>query len=644
MLNGLSLIFAAPKTIFMKYLLAAFVLILTSLSAYSQTDTAKVELREVLIRSDRFTGSADEQNADIQIVTRKEIESLPVNNVNELLMMVSGVDMRRRGPNGAQSDIVIDGSTFDQVLVMVNGVKMSDPQTGHHLMNIPIPLDIIDHVEVIRGAAGRTYGLNALAGAVNIVTRVPLSHTVFAGTTGGSSFEEDTATGETYYHWGIHAGTAFRKDKQGHLLALSHDRSNGYRYNTGFTNSKVYYQNELYLGKHLIEMQGGYVHNAFGANAFYAAPGDKESEETVQTAFGSVRSVIGISEHLNLRPRISFRYGNDDYIYIRQRPWVFRNLHETNVVNADLNAVYTKGRHSAGIGVEWRNENIRSSNLGFRTRDLAGIFAEYKVTLGNFSAGAGLYGSYISRIGSDSTDAGFDLFPGADLGYVINKNIRLYATLGTGQRIPTYTDLYYDGPSNIGNANLLPERGYSAEAGVRIRKRYLFIDGSVASKSISDFIDYTRANVSDQWQPNNFQTIQTTLYNVRVTYFPSQQFDWNSNLIISSRYTYLEPSIEEATGLQSKYAIEALRHQWISTLNFSTGKFSVLLAAKYQYRINGNDYTILDARVSYQVSGFTIFADINNILDTQYREIASVPLPGRWVSAGVRWRLMSRQL
>ena len=624
----------------MKKLVLFSVVLFVPALLFAQTDTSNVSLQEVIIRGDRFAGTPDEQNADIQIITRKDIQKLPVTNVNELLMMINGVDMRRRGPNGAQADIVIDGSTFDQVLVMVNGVKMSDPQTGHHLMNIPVPLESIDHIEVIRGAAGRTYGLNALAGAVNIVTRVPLSNTAFAGTIGGSSFEKDTATGDTYYHWGVHGGASIRKDKHGHLLSLSHDRSNGYRYNTGFTNSKVFYQNDISLGKHLIEMQGGYVHNAFGANAFYAAPGDKESEETVQTAFGAVAANLKVSEKFTLKPRVSFRYGNDDYIYIRQKPSVFRNLHETNVVNAGVNGVYVSGNHSFGIGAEWRNENIRSSNLGFRTRDLAGIFAEYKVVLGKFSAGAGVYGSYISRIGSDSTDAGFDIFPGADVGYVINKNIKLFASAGTGQRIPTYTDLYYDGPSNIGNANLLPEKGLTAEAGVRIRKKCLHIDGSVAIKSISEFIDYTRADVNDEWQPNNFQTLQTTLYNIRYTWLPSDQFKWKSSMSISSGYTYLEPSIDASNAFESKYAVEALRHQWISSFSYAVGNFSMNAVAKYQYRINGNDYTILDARVAYKIADFTVFADINNILDTQYREIASVPLPGRWVSAGLKWRVV----
>ena len=113
------------------------------------------------------------------IITAKDIKHLPVQNVNELLAYVSGVDIRQRGPMGTQADIGIRGSTFDQVLVMVDGVRMSDPQTGHHQMNLPVPLQMIERIEIIRGTAARRYGLNALGGVVNVITK-KTSDTPFA--------------------------------------------------------------------------------------------------------------------------------------------------------------------------------------------------------------------------------------------------------------------------------------------------------------------------------------------------------------------------------------------------------------------------------------------------------------------------------
>jgi iron complex outermembrane receptor protein len=302
------------------------------------------------------------------------------------------------------------------------------------------------------------------------------------------------------------------------------------------------------------------------------------------------------------------------------------------VVDADINAVYSFGKHAIGIGVNYRNENIRSTNLGFNTRDYTGIFAEYKLLIRKFSASAGIYGQY-------NSEWGFELFPGADVGYDINSNVKLYANVGTGERLPTYTDLYYDGPSNIGNANLIPEKGISAESGIKVYNSFMEVNGSVSYKNISDFIDYTRVDVNDQWQPNNFQTIKTTVYNIRFEFNAGRQLQWNekNNILVSSSYSYLEPDVTNNTAYQSKYAIESLRHLWISSVNFKANQLLFSVTARYQYRINGNDYTILDSRLSYRLKKFTIYADVSNILDTEYREIASVPLPGRWYGLGIKF-------
>ena len=149
-------------------------------SAQVLSDTSKSSMPEVIVQGMRLSDTLSNLNADVQLITRKQIEALPVQSVNELLMTVAGVDMRRRGPSGVQGDLTIDGSTFDQVLVLINGVKMIDPQTGHHMMNLPVPLEAIDHIEIIRGAAGRSYGVNALAGVINIITKIPQQNTSFA--------------------------------------------------------------------------------------------------------------------------------------------------------------------------------------------------------------------------------------------------------------------------------------------------------------------------------------------------------------------------------------------------------------------------------------------------------------------------------
>jgi vitamin B12 transporter len=268
-------------------------LLLGSSYAQAQTsglrlDTTK-QLNEVLVKENRIQLPFDQQNRNLTIIDREKIKSLPARSISELLSYVSGLDVRQRGPAGSQADIGMDGGTFDQTLVLLNGIKVSDPQTGHNMMNLPITIDDIDHIEVLRGSASRIYGLNALTGAINIVTRNPVKTGVSANVFAGSSFKKDEISGDTYANYGLHVTADVALKSSTHLFSAGQEASNGYRYNTAFNNQKVYYQGKIMVGaKDYLDLTAGYIHNNYGANAFYAAPGDKEAEETVKTTLASV--------------------------------------------------------------------------------------------------------------------------------------------------------------------------------------------------------------------------------------------------------------------------------------------------------------------------------------------------------------------
>jgi iron complex outermembrane receptor protein len=600
----------------------------------AQAQTGKTSsLDSIIIRESRFQAKYSQYNRDIQILTAKQIAVLPVRSANELLSYAAGVDLRQRGPAGVQSDVSIDGSTFDQVLVLVNGVKMSDPQTGHHLLNIPIPLTAIDHIEILRGPAARVYGVNALAGAINIVTKMPATDAVSAQVYAGSSFTTDTATGDTYVGWGANASGTIHTGKQTHTLSLAHDEGNGYRYNTGFSAYRLFYQNNIAINaKNALDVTGGYIHNDFGANAYYAAPKDAESHETVQTAVGSIGYTWKPNQRFMLKPRISYRYNNDDYIYIRQKPEVYHNIHKTNVLTGELQSSLQLGKGLLGMGAEWRYEDINSTNLGKRDRDNLGLFAEYRYNFSNkLSASAGAYLNNNSIYGTS-------LFPSADIGYQINRNWKVYANASTGQRLPTYTDLYYKGPLNIGNDELIPEWATYGEVGARYNNNDIEWKGYVFYRRIDDFIDWTRNKTTDPWQPNNFQQINTQGVTTSLSFDLANQLHlqdaYKSQVNIA--YTYLEPDIVVPGNESSKYSVEALRHQLIITTANKIHNVLFNLNGRYQYRINGNDYTLLDARIGYAFRHWAVYADVNNILDTQYKEIAAVPLPDRWFTLGVK--------
>lgn len=588
----------------------------------------------IVINENRLQLPYSKSSRDIQLLDRAMIAKLPVKSVNELLAYAAGVDLRQRGPWGTQGDLSIDGSSFDEVLVLIDGVKMSDPQTGHNLMNISVPLNTIERIEVLRGAAARIYGVNALAGAINIVTRLPEKNTITAQAYAGSSFKQDTSNGRIYAGWGLQAAGTLAAKNQRHGFSAAHDGGNGYRYNTDYERYQLFYQNAIRINdRNTLKAMGGYTSNQFGASLFYAAPNDREATEQVQTATASLTWVYQPVQQLQITPRISYRYNKDDYIYVRQKPELYHNVHETNVIDAELNATYRIKKGVAGLGTEWRKEQIVSSGLGRHDRTNLGFYAEYRHFFTQaLTASAGMY---INNSSSYGTQA----LPGADISYTFLRRWKVFVNIGTGQRLPTYTDLYYKGPANIGNDSLQPEHAIYTEGGIQYQHPYLSGQVSYAYRHVSDFIDWIRVTNTDPWQPRNYLTVNTQLFSARFAYQLSEHLalPGDYQLQLSTAYTYLHPSVEVSDGIQTKYTIDMLRHQWITQLQGLLWQHVQLgLGVRYQQRLSANDYTLLDMRLGYRIPHFLFYADAGNLLDVQYKEAGAVPLPGRWMTIGLR--------
>jgi len=617
------------------------------LNTTSMVDTASnmqyylQPLNNITIQENRLNIPFSQQNRNIRILDQNLIRTLPVKSVNELLTYVSGVDVRQRGPWGTQSDIGMDGGTFDQTLVLINGIKISDPQTGHNMMNLPVPLDAIERIEVIRGPAARIYGVNALNGAINIITKKPSYTGVRAHVYAGSSFKRDSSDNKLYGGYGIQLSASIADDNVQHYLAVSREQASGFRYNTPFNNNKIFYQNNIDLNNNnAIQFLGGFIYNDFGANGFYSAPGDKESNETVQTGLLGISANLNITPYWTFKPRVSYRYNHDDYIFIRQKPEVYRNRHETHVIDAELNNTFSTDIGDFGLGLELRNERINSSNLGNWQRSNYGFFGEYSFNkVKNLLINIGAYANYNSVFG-------WKVLPGIDLGFTIVKDFRFFANAGAGQRLPTYTDWYYKGPQNIGNNQLTPEYAWNFEGGFKYNNAKLNASASYFHRTTDNFIDWVKDTVTAPWQPQNFHKIRTHGFTFAADYRWSQDNVQNPDvaLITGLSYTYLQSSIvDEITetgepAKLSRYALENLRHQLCANANFEFFRtLNVTVAARYQQRVNYRDYTLLDTRISFTQKRYSIYADVTNLTNEQYIEAGAVPMPGRWVTLGFKW-------
>lgn len=625
-----------------------FTLLTLSLIGYSyafsqiserQASTLKdtTNLGEVIINQNRLQIPFSKQTRNIQIITQEDIKRLPARSVNELLSYINGVDVRQRGPFGSQADVTIDGGSFEQTLILLNGAKISDPQTAHHSLNLPIPTDAIERIEIIKGPASRIYGINSLTGAINIVTKKAVNNLVSAQIYGGSSFEnsEDTHTGK-YYGKGFQLGITNKVGKLEQQLYLGHEDSNGQRYNTASRNNKIYYQGSYAPNdQNNISTSIGYIDNQFGANGYYASPGDKESYELVKTAFATVQSKHKITNALTISPRISNRYNEDDYQYFRHDLNNARSLHYNNAFMAELNATYEKNFGSFGIGMESRFENINSSNIGRHNRENYGGYLEFKTeSIPNLFVNLGTYLNY-------NSDYSWQMFPGIDLGYDVNNHWKLIFNAGSSQRIPSFTDLYINQrPANIGNPQLQAERARQVEGAIKYTSNRIIAQAGYFYRTITDFIDWTRSQSTEPWQPQNMDNNEVQGFNVNFR-VNLNALDSNTKYYATMGYSYLHPKINDNTAENnaSKYAIESLRNQINLNFTISHMAWSLTTANRFNERLSYKSYFISDLRFAHQLNKLNLYVDAQNLFNVKYIEAGAVPMPGTWYTLGAKYTI-----
>ena len=421
-----------------------FQTIITHINA--QENKSEIELDQVeLISSPRIEIKNTDNSISVLTISREEIQKSTATNVSELLQQVAGLDIRRRGAEGMQADLYIRGGSFDQTLLLIDGIKVEDPQTGHHTMNMTIPLEVIEKIEIIKGSASRIYGQNAFTGAVNIITKKEIKNELSIELSNGS-FDQKRGS------------FTIQKELKNSDILFNYSRkeSEGYRYNTDYENDEFFIKSNFKIKDQKISAIGAFNERKFGANGFYASPAAIDQYEETQA------SLIGFSttykkNDLILKPKLYWKRNQDMYVYLRQDPSVYRNLHISNKVGAELNASTSNSLGNLGLGFDLSRVSLKSNNLGERKRTMLNMFVEQQVMLNNdkidFTPGLAI--TYFSDV---STKLNYQnnffnnlfFYPGMDLGYRLNNNLKLYTNIGFTYRIPTYTDLFYSSPTTLG--------------------------------------------------------------------------------------------------------------------------------------------------------------------------------------------------
>ena len=585
------------------------ILILISLTISSQSTQ---QLDEVVVSDSKISIPFSKNFRSVQVVDSKTIQETAVRNVTELLQLVTGLDIRRRGVSGTQADLYIRGGGFDQTLLLIDGMKMDDIQTGHHTLNLLLPVQLIERLEIIKGPAARIFGQNAFNGAINIVTKLLKKSQnkvveIFANDISSGSYDQ--------FNYSVNLRTSI-EDKFNSLIAFHRTRSDGYRYNTDFKNDFIFMKTNIKSKNGSIDVVSGFTEKKFGANGFYASPDAIDQYEETQSSFFGLSTKFE-KEKLIIKPKLYWRRNQDEYIYIRDNPEIYRNLHISNKIYFDLNFIkyYDSGSFS-NFGIDNSQSYISSNNLGSHERFTSTIYLDHTFKMMNdkLIISPGFSVSYFS-------DLSFHFFPGLDLGYHISEKSKLYANFGKTYRIPTYTDLYYSDRNTIGNPDLEPEHAISNELGFKYDSEKIKFSTSFFQRKSTNIIDYVKESESDKWKATNIRNLDTKGFD----------FDFNYINLIRVGYTYLfdDSYVNEINF--SRYAINSFRHQLTTRLllNYS-GRLSQNLIFKYGERSDKLNHSVVDTNINYRLGNKSyLFISINNILDTSYSETNLVPMPGR---------------
>lgn len=588
-----------------------FVLAFTGI-CYAQ-DTLKYKLNEITVTAGRIPVSVSEASRTLTILSAEEISELSVNSIADLLQYVNGVDLKQRGTDGIQADISIRGGTFEQTLVMIDGVAVNDPQTGHHTLNLPISLNDIDRIEVLKGQGSKAFGPNAFSGAINIITKTLDKNRLNFSVSGGENGFYQSGISGNFSLSGIFNRITYQKTK-----------SDGYIHNTNYEKHIFSYGTSVSYGKFVAKGLFGYNDKKFGANSFYTTRFPNQWEHT-KTMFAN-GSFLFSFDKVAADLKLYYRRNDDEFLLDYENPGFYKNNHRTNIYGVKLQATYKSRFGTTAIGGEIIFDEITSNNLGDHKRTNQGFFVEHLFSpIGylNISLGGFLYN--YDRIG-------WKFWPGVDFNYLIDNNAKVFGSIGKAFRRPSYTELYYSDPVTSGNADLQSEETLNSEIGIAYNGKAVSVSLSLFNNNGKNIIDWVRKDENDGWYARNISSIVTNGAEVSFRIVPGKRLPFVERVDI--QYTYLS-SDKESDNLQSRYALEYLSSQAIVKLKHHSS-YDVMFnwSFRYEERLNAENIFIADLKLNKKFDLFDFYISFSNLFNKHYSDFNGVQLPGRWLRSG----------
>lgn len=621
----------------------------------------EVALDEVTVTAGRVPLPMEQTARIVSVMTREQLKDCPAQSVNDLLKLCASVDVRQRGSFGIQTDISINGGTHDQIVILLNGVNISSPHTGHLAADLPISIDDIERIEILEGAASRVYGTSAFCGAINILTSTPLTPSDKGRT---PVHGEVGVNGGSFGTMGVDAKVEHRAFGS---VSAGYQQSDGGTTNSDFKKMRAFYQGGADLTDARLAWQLGMSRMDYGANTFYSGKYPNQYEEN-RRYMGSVSAQT--KGRIVIAPTLYFNRSLDHYQLVRGTA-TGENFHMTDVYGLTVNARTTWAWGTSSVGADFRNEGILSTALGRPlTPDLyVGIpghdgqytkkdnrtnicyFLEHDVLLRRWTLSLGLMANMNTGL-----DYRYRLYPGIDVSYRPSQSFKLFASWNMAQRMPTFTDLYYKSPTQEGNTGLKPERTNEFAVGTTLRLKGFSANVRAFHRHESSMIDWVMTPAD---AANGFTTYHATNFRLdkmgvnlssTISLLPL-----NTHLsALSLSYTYLhQKRYDNVEVVASSYALDYLRHKFVARLDGQICKgLKAALTYRWQQRM-GNymkyeagtstaqpyaPYGLLDLRIIYTTPCFEVYCDANNLTSHRYYDLGNVLQPGFWLMGGAKWK------
>jgi iron complex outermembrane receptor protein len=542
--------------------------------------------------------------------------SLVSNSLVDFLRLDPSIDLGERGPDGTQADISIRGGTFEQTLVLLNGFRMNNAQTGHHDMDLPVPVDAVSDVEILRGSGSTIYGSDAVDGVVNFIAQAPDATEIKTRTAlGNFGINQESAS----------VTTVFRDLSE--QLAFSRDFSSGFMYDRDYHNVEFFSNTHFTTRAGPTDIVLATNDRPFGANQFY---GPYDSWERTRSWFASLRQSLGAKSEASF----AFRKHTDEFVLLRDDPQFYTNHHWLYSYQA---ALRRKERLSENArlfyGVEGFEDSIVSDNLGDHTRGRVAAYIDFDERAWrrlSFSIGAReeLYRSIRG-----------EFTPSVDTAYWINSHVKLRAGVSRSFRVPSMTDLYYRDPVTLGSATLVPETAWSAEGGLDWNAgAKLSGEITVFNRWDHNLIDYVLNPTTQIWQATNIQQLRFFGVETAIRKKIKQAHEFEV------RFTGMHGFQNQLGDIQTRYTfnypIDSGVVSWEGTLPhgfLARSRLGVL------YRYDRDPYALWDLYFARNSGRVHPFLQLTNATNTSYQEIIGVPMPGRTIVGGAEFILFAKK-